>query len=92
MGLDINLFRPEKGGNPDKIKESEKRRHPQHPEKAEVVDEVIELDKQWRKANYKTEQLRKDYGKIRKEIGQKKKQSKGQDPCTVRETTKLTNC
>lgn len=29
------------------------------------------------------EQLRKEYGKIMKQVGKKKKESKGQDPCTV---------
>jgi hypothetical protein len=33
--------------------------------------------------NFETDQLRKEYGKIMKEVGQKKKDSKGEDPCTV---------
>jgi seryl-tRNA synthetase len=35
----------EKGGDPDKIKESQKKRYA----KVELVDEVIELDQDWRK-------------------------------------------
>ncbi len=45
MGLDINLFRVEKGGNPDVVRESCKRRGVD----PKVVDEVIALDEQWRK-------------------------------------------
>lgn len=40
MGLDINDFRKEKGGDPEKIKESQKKRYA----KVELVDEVVELD------------------------------------------------
>ncbi len=57
MGLDINLFRPEKGtnlkyspnflgGNPEVIKESIKKRH-QDPK---IVDDVLALDEEWRKS------------------------------------------
>lgn len=42
--LDINLFRVEKGGNPDLIRESQRRRFAN----VEIVDEVIQFDKQWR--------------------------------------------
>lgn len=43
--LDINEFRVEKGGNPDKIRESQRRRCA----KVELVDEVIDLDREWLK-------------------------------------------
>ena len=42
--LDIALFREEKGGNPDLIRESQRRRF----ESVELVDEVIAKDKEWR--------------------------------------------
>lgn len=45
--LDINLFREEKGGNPEKIRESQRRRFAN----VDLVDEVIELDKVWRQRN-----------------------------------------
>lgn len=41
--LDINLFRAEKGGNPELVKESQRRRGAP----VEAVDEVIALDKEW---------------------------------------------
>jgi len=43
--LDINLFREEKGHNPELIRESQRRRFAP----VEIVDEVIDLDKEWRK-------------------------------------------
>ena len=43
--LDINLFRVEKGGNPELIRESQRRRFAN----IELVDEVIALDEQARK-------------------------------------------
>ena len=42
--LDINLFREEKGGNPEIIRESQRRRYAS----VEIVDEIIRLDKEWR--------------------------------------------
>lgn len=46
--LDINLFREEKGGDPEKIRESQRRRF----KDAGVVDEVIALDKAWRQREF----------------------------------------
>lgn len=40
MPLDINLFRVEKGGNPDEIKRSQRARFADEG----IVDEIIELD------------------------------------------------
>jgi seryl-tRNA synthetase len=45
MVLDINLFRAEKGGTPDLIRASEKKRG----NDGSNVDKVIELDEVWRK-------------------------------------------
>jgi hypothetical protein len=41
--MDINLFRVDKGGNPDLIRESQRRRYA----KVELVDDVITLDRVW---------------------------------------------
>ena len=48
MSLDINIFRTEKGGNPDMVKESVKKRFGD----VAVVDNVIKLDEDWRKCKY----------------------------------------
>jgi seryl-tRNA synthetase len=42
--LDINLFRVDKGGDPELVRESQRRRH----DPVEWVDQVIEMDKKWR--------------------------------------------
>ena len=49
MGLDINLFRKEKGGDPEKVKESERKRG-RNEEQLKRVDEVVALDELWRKS------------------------------------------
>lgn len=41
--IDINLFRVEKGGNPDLIRESQRKRGAS----VELVDEIICVDKEW---------------------------------------------
>ncbi|GJP55318.1 hypothetical protein CLOM_g14293 [Closterium sp. NIES-68] len=66
--LDINLFRAEKGGNPEIIRESQRRRYA----KVELVDEVIALDKEWRECQFQLDQLRKDFNKANKEVAAKK--------------------
>jgi len=43
--LDINLFREDKGGNPEIIRESQRRRFAD----VAIVDEIIRLDQEWRK-------------------------------------------
>jgi seryl-tRNA synthetase len=42
--LDINLFRVDKGGDPELVRESQRRRH----DPVEWVDQVIDMDKKWR--------------------------------------------
>lgn len=69
MVLDINLFRKEKGGNPEKIKESERNRF--HDDT--IVDKVIEFDEKWRKCIFQVEELKKEINAVNKEIGNRKK-------------------
>ena len=45
MVLDIELFRAEKGGDPEKIRENQRKRFKDES----VVDQVIEADEKWRK-------------------------------------------
>jgi len=67
--LDILLFREDKGGNPQLIRESQKRRYAP----VEAVDEVISLDKAWREKQHLLDNLRKDFSALSAEIGKKKK-------------------
>ena len=62
--LDIELFRD----NPEKIKESEKRRE-KDPEK---VDKVVELDQEWREKLQKLEELRAKSNRVGDEIAEAK--------------------
>ena len=45
MVLDLDLFRPDKGGNPDAIKENQKKRF----KDLGMIDKITELDGKWRK-------------------------------------------
>ncbi|KAL6998853.1 serine--tRNA ligase [Sarracenia purpurea var. burkii] len=66
--LDINLFREDKGHNPEIIRESQRRRFAN----IDLVDEVICLDKEWRQRQFEFENLRKDFNKINKEVARLK--------------------
>lgn len=45
MVLDIDLFREEKGGNPELIRDSQRKRY----KDVKLVDDVIDYDQRWRK-------------------------------------------
>ncbi|KAM0950001.1 putative serine--tRNA ligase [Dioscorea sansibarensis] len=66
--LDINIFRTEKGFDPERIRESQRRRFAS----IEVVDEIISLDKEWRQRQFELENLRKDFNRINKEVARLK--------------------
>ncbi|KAH9299614.1 hypothetical protein KI387_031296, partial [Taxus chinensis] len=66
--LDINLFREDKGNDPERVRESQRRRFA----KVELVDEVIELDKAWRQRQYELDNLRKEFNKMNKEVAKLK--------------------
>ncbi|PON43943.1 Serine-tRNA ligase, type [Trema orientale] len=70
--LDINLFREEKGNNPEIIRESQRRRFAN----VDLVDEVIKLDKEWRLRQYDLEELRKEVNRINKEVARLKIEGK----------------
>jgi seryl-tRNA synthetase len=65
MVLDINLFRKEKGGDPDLIRESQRRRF----KPVEIVDEIIALDEEWRKLQFQVDEVKKAQRNLSKEIG-----------------------
>jgi len=77
MTIGIELLRQDKGGDPEKVRESERRRF----RDGKLVDEVVGLDKQWVTAKYNTDQKRKEVGKVQASITERKKSSKGQDKC-----------
>lgn len=65
--LDINAFLVEKGGNPDQIKESQKKRG----DSVELVDEIILEYKNWTKVRFDLDALNKKLNALQKLIGQK---------------------
>lgn len=71
--LDINLFREDKGHNPEVIRESQRRRFAN----VDLVDEVIRLDKEWRRRLFEFEKCRQDLNKITKDV--KKLKISGED-------------
>ena len=74
MVLDLDLFREEKGGDPEKIRNIVRNRFSD----VGAVDNVILLDKQWRQARFNLDQLNKSKNKISKEYGNKVKQMRQQ--------------
>lgn len=82
MTLDILDFIPEKEGNPDAIRESQKRRGLS----TEVVDEVIEMYKEWVKLDFETNQISKKINAKQKEITAKKKAKESADSLVAEKT------
>lgn len=68
MVLDIDLFRSEKGNDPQVIRDSQKRRY----KRVEVVDEIIRLDTEWRTLRYQADQWNKMKNLCGRTIGTKK--------------------
>jgi hypothetical protein len=48
MVLSIDLFRPEKGGDPEKLRENQRKRF----KDVKLVDEIVARDEEWRKLRY----------------------------------------
>lgn len=74
MVLDLDLFRTDKGGNPDKIRESQKKRF----KDVSLVDKVVEADSTWRQLRHKADNLNKFKNLCSKEIGEKMKKKEPQ--------------
>ncbi|KAM3219069.1 serine-tRNA ligase [Capsicum annuum] len=70
--LDINLFREEKGHNPEIIRESQRHRFTD----VSLVDQVIQLDREWRQCQFEVEKLQRVINTITKEFKELKVKSK----------------
>ena len=81
--LDVVLFRVDQGGNPDLVRESQRRRYAD----VSLVDKVIEYDSEWRKTRGATDDAKRDLGKTQKEIGTFKK-NKQEPPAELFEQKK----
>ena len=67
--LDITDFIAERGGDPERIRESQRRRG----ESVEIVDEIIQMFEDHRRTNYGATQIGSKINDTQKEIGKKKK-------------------
>ncbi|KAL0222253.1 hypothetical protein RCL1_002107 [Eukaryota sp. TZLM3-RCL] len=79
--LDIWLFRDDKGGNSELIRESQRKRFAD----VTLVDQVIAKDLEWRQSVVRREKLRGQLNKVSKEIGKLRKA--GADDSELREST-----
>ncbi|XP_063990677.1 serine--tRNA ligase, cytoplasmic [Diachasmimorpha longicaudata] len=69
MVLDLDLFREDKGFNPNKIRENQTKRF----KDVELVETVIQKDKFWRQLRHRADNLNKLKNVCSKEIGEKMK-------------------
>ncbi|KAK9504280.1 hypothetical protein O3M35_010649 [Rhynocoris fuscipes] len=69
MVLDLDLFRAEKGGDPDKIRKNQRDRF----KDVGLVDKVVNNDQKWRQLRHKADNLNKLRNICSKEIGVKMK-------------------
>lgn len=69
MVLDLDLFRSDKGGNPDKIRENQIKRF----KDVELVNTVTEKDTVWRQLRHRADNFNKLKNLCSKEIGEKMK-------------------
>lgn len=72
MVLDLDLFRQDKGGDPERVRASVKNRY----QDVSLVDRVIDLDASWRKCRFNLDHLNKGKNAISKAYGAKVKQMK----------------
>ena len=69
MVLDLELFRADKGGCPDKIKENQSKRF----KDVALVDKVLDADSKWRKLRFQADNWNKLVNLCSKSIGMKMK-------------------
>lgn len=77
MPIDINKVRSDRGGDPEAVKRSQVIRF----KDPSIVDQVIELDQDWRQKAFAVQQKQKELNLVVKTIAEKKKASEGKDPC-----------
>ena len=67
--LDIDMLRPDKGGDPEKFREIQRRRF----KDVTLIDRILEADQTWRQQVNAVDSLNAEYNKASKEIGEKMK-------------------
>ena len=85
MVLDIDRFRPKKGGNPQEVREIQKNRFSDES----IVDKIIEADEKWIKARFDADNCNKLKNLASKVIGEKmkRKEPQGDDDTLPSEIT-----
>lgn len=81
MVLDLDLFRKDKGGDPEKVRKNQELRF----KDVALVDTVIATDEQWRSMRFRADNLNKLKNLCSKEIGEKmkKKEAPGDESAAV---------
>ncbi|XP_067863567.1 serine--tRNA ligase, cytoplasmic [Heptranchias perlo] len=69
MVLDLDLFRKDKGGDPEKVRENQVNRF----KDVSLVDKLVEADSEWRKCRFRADNLNKLKNLCSKTIGEKMK-------------------
>ncbi|KAJ8369520.1 hypothetical protein SKAU_G00095480 [Synaphobranchus kaupii] len=69
MVLDLDLFRTDKGGDPEKVKETQAKRF----KDVSLVDKLVHADAEWRKCRFMADNLNKVKNLCSKTIGEKMK-------------------
>jgi seryl-tRNA synthetase len=64
--IDINLLRKDRGGNPDMVKESQRKRG--GDKAVALIDEILAIDDTWIKTKYATDNINKDINIVGKKI------------------------
>ncbi|RHY03129.1 hypothetical protein DYB26_010266 [Aphanomyces astaci] len=78
MPIDINLLRTERGGNPELVRESQRKRYAD----VDLVDRVIALDEAWRKKQGDLETLKMNMNRLQatiKDLYKAKKRDEAQE-------------
>jgi len=74
MVLSIDLFRPERGGDPEKIRENQTKRY----KDPKAVDFILAKDEEWRKLRFVGDSLNKLKNQSSKAVGEKMKNKEPQ--------------
>ena len=74
MVLSIDLFRPDKGGDPEKMRQNQINRY----KDPRLVDQIVEKDEEWRKLRHHGDGLNKAKNVCSKTIGEKMKKKEPQ--------------
>ncbi len=69
------VLQPEKGGNPQEVKDSQQKRNAS----VELVDEVLALYKDWTQISFQLSQLQRDTNAVQKEITARRKNKESAD-------------